>query len=63
MKSVLNMDIDTVPNNILVLNWRKMDLMDVPLTRKGISWMVVLRVQVSGSVSKWRLVMSGVPQG
>lgn len=31
--------------------------------RKGISWMVVLRVQVSGSVSKWRLVMSGVPQG
>jgi len=57
------MDIDTVPNNILVLNWRKMDLMDGPLTRKGISWMVVLRVQVSGSVSKWRLVMSGVPQG
>ncbi|GAB0176386.1 nucleosome assembly protein 1-like 1 [Grus japonensis] len=39
-----------------------MDLMDGPLNRKGIGWMVALRVVVNGLMSKWTLVKNGVPQ-
>ncbi|PKU43362.1 rna-directed dna polymerase from mobile element jockey-like [Limosa lapponica baueri] len=54
---------DTILHNILSLNWREgFDAWPVQWMRNWLDC-CIQRVAVNGSMSRWRMVMSGVPQG